>query len=45
MSDSGALFCVCIDAQSRVKAQIQELSIVKNDVGGYEYNASVTLLK
>ena len=29
----------------RVKAQMQELSIVKNNVGGYKYNAAVTLSK
>ena len=45
MSDCGALFRVHTDAQARVKAQMQELLIVKNDVCGYEYNAAVTLLK
>ena len=28
-----------------MKAQIQEISINKNDVSGYEYNAAVTLIK
>ena len=45
MSDGGALFRVRSDAQSRVKAQMQEISIQKNNVGGYEYNAAVTLIK
>ena len=45
MSDGGALFRVRTDAHARVKAHMQELSIAKNDFGGYEYNAAVTLLK
>ena len=45
MSDGGALFRIQSDAQARVKAQMQEISINKNDVGGYEYNAAVTLIK
>ena len=45
MSDGGALFRVRSDAQARVKAQMQEILINKNDVGGYEYNAAVTLIK
>ena len=45
MWDCGALFSVRSDAKAHVKAQIQELSITKNDVGGYEYNAAVTLIK
>ena len=45
MSDGGALFRVRSDAQARVKAQMQELSIIKNDVGCYKYNAAVTLIK
>ena len=45
MSDGGALFRVRSYAQARVKAQIQELSITKNDVGGYEYNTTVTFIK
>ena len=45
MSDGRALFRVQSDAQARVKAQMQELSITKNDVGGYEYNAAVNLIK
>ena len=45
MLDGGALFRVRSDAQARVKAQMQELSITKKDVGGYEYNAAVTLIK
>ena len=45
MSDGGALFRVQSDAQARVKAQMQEISINKNDVGGYEYNAAATLIK
>ena len=40
-----ALFCVCTDAQALVKVLIQELLIVKNDVGGYKYNTAVTLTK
>ena len=28
-----------------MKAQIQELLITKNDVGGYKYNAALTLIK
>ena len=45
MSDGGALFRVQSDTQARVKAQMQELLITKNDVGGYEYNTVVTLIK
>ena len=45
MSDGGALFCVRSDAQARVKAQMQELSITKNDVSGYKHNTAVTLIK
>ena len=45
MSDGGAIFRISTDAQARVKAQIQGLSIVKNDFGGYKYNATVTLIK
>ena len=45
MSDGGEFFRVRTDAQARVKAHIQELYIVKNGVGGYEYNTAVTLLK
>ena len=36
MSDGGALFRVQSDAQARMKAQMQEISIHKNGVGGYE---------
>ena len=39
------MFRVRSDSQARVKAQMQEISIHKNDVGGYEYNAAVTLVK
>ena len=39
------MFRIRTDAQARVKAQIQELSIINNDVSGYEYNNAVTLLK
>ena len=28
-----------------MKTQIQELSVTKNDVGGYKYNTAVTLIK
>ena len=45
MSYGGALLRVWSDAQAHVKAQMQELSITKNDVGGYEYNTAVTLIK
>ena len=45
MSDGGALFRVLSDAQARMKAQMQEILIHKNDVGGYEYNSGVTLIK
>ena len=45
MSDGGALFRVWSDAQVRMKVQIQELLITKNDVGGYKYDAPVTLIK
>ena len=45
MSDGGALSRVQSDAQARVKAQMQEILINKNDVGGYEYNATVTFIK
>ena len=45
MLDGGALFRVRSDAQARVKAQMQEISINKNDVGRYEYNTAVTLIK
>ena len=45
MLDGGALFPVRSDAQARMKAQIKELSITKNDVVSYKYNAAVTLIK
>ena len=45
MLEGGSLFRVQSDAQARVEAQTQELPITKNDVGGYEYNAAVTLIK
>ena len=45
MSDGGALFRVQSDAQARVKEQMQEISMHKNDVGGYEYNSALTLIK
>ena len=45
MPDGGALFRVRSDAQARVKAKMQEISIHKNNVGGYEYNSAVTLIK
>ena len=45
MSDGGSLFRVHIDSQARVEAQMQELSIMNNDVDGYECNAAVILLK
>ena len=39
------MFRIRSDAQARVKAQKQEILIHKNNVGGYEYNAVVTLIK
>ena len=45
MMDGGALFRVRSDAQARVKAQMQEISIHRNYVGGYEYNIVVKLIK
>ena len=45
MSDGRALFRVRSDAQARVKARMQEISINKNDICGYEYNVAVTLIK
>ena len=45
MSYGRALFRIRTYVQAIVKAQMQELLIVKNDVCGYEYNAAVTLLK
>ena len=45
MSDGGALFRVRSYTQARVKAQMQEISINNNDVGGYEYNAAVAFIK
>ena len=45
MLDGGVLFRVLSDAQARVKAQMQEISINKNDVGGYKYIDAVTLIK
>ena len=39
------MFHVRSDAQVRVKAQMQEISINTNDVGGYEYNVAVTFIK
>ena len=44
MSDGGALFRVRMDTQAGVKAHMQELLIVKNNVVGYKYNATVTLI-
>ena len=45
MLDGRALFRVQSDAQARVKAQMQEISIHRNYVGGYEYNTVVKLIK
>ena len=45
MSYGGGLFRVWSDAQALVKAQMQEISIYKNNIGGYEYNVVVTLIK
>ena len=45
MSDGRGILRVSTDAQARVKAQMKELSIVKNNVGGYEYNTVITLIK
>ena len=45
MSDGRSLFRICSDAQARMKAHMQELLIIKNDVVGYEYNNAVTLIK
>ena len=45
MSDVRAFFRVRSDTQVRVKTKMQEISIHKNDVGGYEYNTAVTLIK
>ena len=39
------MFRVRSDAQAHVKAQTQEIFINKNDVGSYEYNTVVTLIK
>ena len=41
MSDGRTLFRVRSDAQ----AQMQEILINKNNVGGYKYNSAVTLIK
>ena len=45
MLDGGALFRVQSDAQARAKAQMQEILINNNDVGGYNYNNAVTVIK
>ena len=45
MSDGGELFRVRSDAQARVKLQMQELLIIKNNVRGYKYNTTVTMIK
>ena len=45
MSDGREFFRIRTDAQARVNDHMQELLILKNDVGGHEYNASVKLLK
>ena len=45
MSDGRSLFRIFSDAQARMKAHMQELLIIKNDVVGYEYNNVVTLIK
>ena len=39
------MFRIQSDAQACVKSQVQEILINKNDVGGYKYNAAVTLSK
>lgn len=43
--DGGALFRVRTDARARVKEEMRQLALTKNDVGGYEYNAAITLIK
>ena len=45
MLDGGDLFRVWSDTQARVKAQMQEILINKNNVDSYEYNVAVTLIK
>ena len=39
------MFRVRSDAQARAKAQMQEISINKKNVGGYEYNTAIKLIK
>ena len=43
--DGSALFRVQTDARDRVKTEIGQLELPKDDVGGYEYNTAVTLIK
>ena len=45
MYDGGALFQVQSEAQARVKAQMQEILIHKNEVGDYKYNSALTVIK
>ena len=39
------MFCVQKDARDRVKTQIGQLELPKDDVGSLEYNAAVMLIK
>ena len=41
--DGGNLFRVRTDARTRVRAEMAELLLHKNEVGGYAYNDSKTL--
>ena len=45
MSDGRALFRVRSDSQARLKSQMQQISIHKNDIGSYKYKSAVTLIK
>ena len=42
--DGGALFCVRMEARTRVLTEMLEIRIHKNEVVGYAYNNANTLI-
>ena len=42
--DGGALFHIRMEARTRVQTEMLEIRLHKNEVGGYAYNDTHTLL-
>ena len=43
--DNAALFSVCTEAAKRIKVDMEQHELPKDDVGGYRYNHAVTLVE